>query len=197
MVTVVRMRPTEGLETSPEELSRELRDGSREALSEMYRRWSPLIYTMARRSLGDHHDAEDVVQQVFVSAWRGREGIRPSEQALPGWLVGIAKHRIADHHEKRSRARRNLSAVAAAAPAVEHQVVDEQDHAVNRLMLAYELERLGEPRASILRLAVVEDRPQEEIAQVMGLPLGTVKSHVRRGLRHLRAQVEEVTNAAS
>jgi RNA polymerase sigma factor (sigma-70 family) len=192
--TVVEMLTADDVGATPEDVAVALNAGSRDALAEAYQRWSTLIYTIALRSLGSHHDAEDVTQQVFVSAWRSRHTLRPSAGALPGWLVGITRHRVADVQVQRMRASRNVAAVAAAAPRENAHVVDEDLPA--RLMLAHELDRMGEPRASVLRLALIEDRPQDEIARRLGLPIGTVKSHVRRGLLHLRSSLEEVDHVA-
>jgi RNA polymerase sigma-70 factor (ECF subfamily) len=194
MTTVVEMLAPEDVGATPEDIAVELQAGSREALAEAYRRWSTLVYTVALRALGSHHDAEDVTQQVFVSAWRSRHTLRPGPGALPGWLVGITRHRVADAQAQRMRAARNAQAVAAVAGSASVSHPDEDLAA--RMMVVQELERIGEPRASVLRLAVLEDRPQEEIAQRLGLPIGTVKSHVRRGLMHLRGQLEEVSRVS-
>ncbi len=194
MTSVVWMLGYDDVGSTPEYIAVELKAGSQEALAEAYRRWSSLVYTIALRSLGSHHDAEDVTQQVYVSAWRSRHTLRPSANALPGWLVGIARHRVADLQAQRMRASRNVAAVAAAA--VPNQAIVHDDDLPERLMLAHALDRMGEPRASVVRMAVIEDRPQEEIAQRLGLPIGTVKSHVRRGLLHLRSQLEEVSHVA-
>lgn len=174
-------------------LATELAAGSSDALAEVYRRWSPLVHTIAYRALGDRPDAEDVTQQVFVSAWNGRHSLRPDQGSLPAWLVGITKHRVADVKTQRYRVHRNLHAAAAqsaTAPSEQH------DDWAERLLLVHELERMGDPRATVLRMAFMDDRPQDEIAGELGLPLGTIKSHVRRGFIELRRRLEEVEHVA-
>jgi RNA polymerase sigma factor (sigma-70 family) len=194
VATLGRMLVRDELDQSPDDLAARLGAGSQEALAEAYRRWSTLVYNMALRALGDHHDAEDVTQQVFVSAWRGRHTLRPGSHALPGWLVGIARHRIADLKTQRYRSLRNTAAVAVFAG---QEMTDApHDDLPVRLLLAHQLDQLGEPRATVVRMAIIEDRPQDEIAAHLSLPIGTVKSHVRRGLLHLRAQMVEVNSVA-
>lgn len=193
LVTVARVRtPSRGGDPEPavEDIALALRAGSRDALAEVYGRWAPLIHGFALRALGDHHDAEDVTQQVFVSAWRSRHTIQPGPAVFPGWLLGIAKHRVADVRTERYRSHRNTAAVAAVT--LEDTVSPPDSALADRMLVAFELDRLGEPRGTVLRMALVDDRPYEEIAQHLNLPLGTVKSHVRRGLTNLRARLKEV-----
>jgi RNA polymerase sigma-70 factor (ECF subfamily) len=143
--------------------------------------------------VNDPGDAEEITQQVFVSAWRGRASFAPDTGQLGSWLIGVARHRIADHHAARSRHRRN---VEAATPAAVVSSGDE-DRLVDRVVLADELNRLDDPRRTILKLAFYEDQTYSQIAEQLDLPLGTVKSHVRRGLLYLRARLKEVTGDAS
>ncbi|WP_238581569.1 RNA polymerase sigma factor [Demequina aestuarii] len=161
------------------------------ALEELYRDLSPLVYTMAVRSLGSTADAEDVTQQTFVSAWRGRAGFDPVRGDLRGWVVGIAKRRIADALESRSREHRRLEAVKESTPA---DAVTPDD--ADSVLLAYEVDALGPPRATIVALAFFEGETHEQIARRMDMPLGTVKSHIRRGLIELRDRWE-VSDVAS
>jgi RNA polymerase sigma factor (sigma-70 family) len=168
-------------------LAEALADGSRDALSECYRLWGPLVMGIATRALGNRTDAEDVTQQVFVAAWQSRGTLRPSESALPAWLIGIARHRVADEYARRARATRVSQAVAAnTVPGSEVVGRDVVDRLVDRVLLREAVEQLTEPRRSVLHLAYVEDRTQEDIAKQLDLPLGTVKSHMRRGLLRLR-----------
>lgn len=176
------------------DLAQALASGSADALAESYRRWAGLVHTIALRSLGDPADAEDVTQQVFVSAWNAHHTFRPEQGTIPAWLVGITRHRVADHRTQRYRNQRNLHAVALESAAT--VPVTDDAHWAERLLLVHELERMGDPRAAVLRLAFLEDRSHEDIAQTLGLPLGTVKSHIRRGLIQLRDRLEEVDRVA-
>ncbi|WP_345208787.1 RNA polymerase sigma factor [Fodinibacter luteus] len=179
-----------------DDLAARLRAGSSEALAEAYREWSSLVHTLAMRSLGNHHDAEDVTQQVFVAAWRSRHTLRPERGSVPGWLVGITRHKVADVHAKRARSARDAAAVAVNTLPDEHAPPPD-DQLAARLVLHDELARLGDPRATVVRMAFLEDLTHEEIARRLELPLGTVKSHVRRGLLHLRTRLEEVNHVPS
>lgn len=182
----------EGDSRADAELSARLASGDPDALAEMFQRWGTLVHTIARRALDDVQDAEDVTQQVFLAAWRSRHTLEPGRGSPAAWLVAITKHRIADLRHQRQRARRNLDAVVVDASSPR---IDDADLA-DRIFLLHELERLGDPRAAILRLAVIEDRPYTEISEQLGIPLGTVKSHVRRGLVELRRRLKESSDDA-
>ena len=161
--------------------------GDEWALREAYARWSPLVFRLALRSLGDRTDAEDVTQQVFISAWRTRSGFDDSRSALSAWIVGITRHRIADAHEARSRTRRleeALVAEASARPAAVH------DDVADRVMVAEELDRLEPVPRRVMQLAFYDQLSHSQIAETLGLPVGTVKSHVRRSLSRLRTRWE-------
>jgi len=160
--------------------------GDEWALREAYARWSPLVFRLALRSLGDRTDAEDVTQQVFISAWRTRSGFDDSRSALSAWIVGITRHRIADAHEARSRTRRLEDALVAEASARPAAVDDIAD----RVMVAEELERLEPVPRRVMQLAFYDQLSHSQIAETLGLPVGTVKSHVRRSLSRLRTRWE-------
>ena len=157
--------------------------GAHGALEEIYRDVSPLVYTLAVRALGDATEAEDVTQQTFVKAWRSRHTFDPERGVLRGWIVGIARRVIADAIEHRTRDRRRLEAVRDVAAAPQRDQVED-------LLLAHEIEALGDPRRTIVSLAFFDGRTHEEIAAALEMPLGTVKSHIRRSLTTLRTRLE-------
>lgn len=174
------------------DLVRRLRSGDPQALAEMYAQWGPLVYSIALRIMGNTHDAEDVTQQTFVSAWRSRDSLTADGRSLAGWLVTIARRRCADHHHRQRREARNMMAVGSAGAVSPVPTVGSSD--VDRMLVADELAVLGHPRGTVLRLVYMEDLSHDQVAEQLGIPLGTVKSHVRRGLLQLRNRLEEVTS---
>ena len=162
--------------------------GDEDALAKAYARWSPLVYTVAYRSLGDQGDAEDVTQVTFVAAWSGRETFDPSRARLSTWIIGIAKNKIADIHRVRSRGRMLQSQLVANAPLLESPV-GEIDLA-DKLVIADEIARLEPDARQIVHLAFYDDLTHQQIAHRLGIPLGTVKSHIRRSLDRMRRRLE-------
>lgn len=187
------MVPTTDLERTDEELSFSLINGDPDALADAYRRWGTLVHTLAARSMGDSREAEDVTQQVFIAAWRGRHGYRPERGPLPAWLVGITRRKIADALAARTR-RLALVAAAGADAAARGPVPDTPPEAVlDRVLVVQALTALPQVQRRLLSLAFFDDLTQAQIAERTGLPLGTVKSHVRRGLHRLRGRLEPRT----
>jgi RNA polymerase sigma-70 factor (ECF subfamily) len=179
-------------EPDDREVGRRFAAGDEQALALAYERWAGQIHGMAVRAFGPGPDAEDVTQQTFVSAWTGRAGYRPDKGPLPGWLVGVARHKIADTWAKRERQRRETEAAMSeaqsgprdrGAPGIDTQVAD-------RVLVLEELDLLGQPQRGIIELAFFEDLTHAQIAARTGIPLGTVKSHIRRTLERLRTRLE-------
>lgn len=128
------------------ELARGLSAGDEACLAAAYRRWSPLVHTLARRSLGDAKEAEDVTQQVFIGVWRGRRGYRPERGTLTGWIVGITRRKIADALIARTR-RSDLVASAGARLALTEHTDDLTDAALDQVVVGAELAKLLRPAA--------------------------------------------------
>jgi RNA polymerase sigma-70 factor (ECF subfamily) len=173
-----------------DELARGLLAADERAFAAVYRHWGALVHTLATRSLGDAHEAEDVTQQVFLGAWRGRNGYRPEKGPLGGWLVGITRRKIVDALAARTRRLALIDTVAHDADGRRH---DEgaPDEVLDRVLLVDALSRLPRGQREVLCLAFYQDLTQAQISERTGMPLGTVKSHTRRGLHRLREAVEQ------
>ncbi|MEU9343419.1 sigma-70 family RNA polymerase sigma factor [Streptomyces sp. NPDC048278] len=156
--------------------------GEEGGLEAVYRRWAPLVLSLARRSLGDGSEAEDVTQTVFLAAWRGRRGYSPCRGPLPAWLVGITRRKVADALSARTRRTDVAAAVAARESTRPPYPSYAQDAVLDRVDVTRALRRLPEAQRRVLCLAFYGDLTQTQIAHVTGWPLGTVKSHARRGL---------------
>jgi len=162
--------------------------GDEAALARVYARWSPLVYTLALRSLGDVGDAEDVTQKTFVAAWTGRASFDPSRARVSSWLVGIARNKIADTHEARARIRRLREELSARS--TPRDLISEDVDLAETLLVADELARLEPDAQRVMRYAFFDDLTHREIADRLDLPLGTVKSHIRRSLQRMRTRLE-------
>ena len=186
--------PVPALRGTPEpddaEVGRRFAAGDDQALAWAYERWAGQIHGMAVRAFGSGPDAEDVTQQVFVSAWTGRAGFRRDAGPLPAWLVGICRHKIADVWAKRDRQRRVTEAATVEAQAAPAATPTFDSTVADRVLLLDELDLLGQPQRGIIELAFFEDLTHAQIAARTGLPLGTVKSHIRRTLERLRTRLE-------
>jgi RNA polymerase sigma-70 factor (ECF subfamily) len=173
---------------SDEDVAAAFSGGQPDALALVYERFGPLVYSIALRSLGVRSDAEDVTQQAFVSAWRSRDTFDRRRGTLGGWLVTITRNKVADALRERQRDSRVLLHVAGGAAVTAPQTPS--DRVVDRIVLADELAQLPESQRLVMVLAFYSDLTHEIFAHVLGLPLGTVKSHIRRGLQRLRSRLE-------
>ncbi|MEV5725778.1 sigma-70 family RNA polymerase sigma factor [Streptomyces pharetrae] len=180
--------PTAGPAVEDAELARGLAAGDEDCLAAAYRRWSPLVHTLARRSLGDAKEAEDVTQQVFLGVWRGRRTYRPERGTVAGWIVGITRRTIADALSARTR---RLDLLASAGSSLRLPDPERPEAVLDRVLVRHALSALPVPQQRVLRLAFFEDLTQRQIAERTGWPLGTVKSHARRGLNRLRGSLEQ------
>lgn len=182
-VTVTTGAPAAPL-VAEEELAAAWADGDETVVQLAYERWGSLVHGLARRAVGPA-DAEDVTQQVFLAAWRGRSTYRPADAPLGAWLVGITRRQVADSLRRRHR--------TAEVPTTAEDLPEGTDPRwspddADDLMAVYaELEKIGEPQRQIVLLAYVHDRTQREIAEELDLPLGTVKTHTTRTMARLRS----------
>jgi RNA polymerase sigma factor (sigma-70 family) len=158
--------------------------GDEEALRLAFDAWGGAIYTYCARRLPEG-EAADATQEVFVSAWRARDQFDPTRGVLAQWLFGIARNTCVTFHRRRSRVPEPMADLpgGASTPSGEDELSD-------RMMLLGALEQLPDRQRRVLRASFLEGRTNVEVADRLGIPLGTVKSDIRRGLLTLRAHLE-------
>jgi RNA polymerase sigma factor (sigma-70 family) len=176
------------------ELAEHFRGGDEHALRMVYDRYGGAVLHLALRTLGNRADAEDVTQTTFVAAWQGRETFDPDRGGMLGWLLTIARRKAIDRLRSATREARVADTIRALPePATPGET---PERVLDRLVVADELAQLPAEQRRTLELAFYDDLTHPQIAAVTGLPLGTVKSHIRRGMANLR-QRWEVDGAAS
>ncbi len=155
-------------------------------LREVYDEYAGLVFGICRRTL-DGEAAKDVTQEVFVSAWKGRAQFDPSRGALAAWLVGITKRRVIDHVRRHARHDDHRAALPDGdLAAVGDADVDE---IADKMLVAHALRQLPERAREMVSLAYLHDLTHDQIATRTGVPLGTVKSDIRRGLVRIRNSI--------
>ena len=165
--------------------------GDRAALRLVYQDTSAKLFGVCLRILKDRGEAEDVLQEVFVTVWRRAASFDPGRASPITWMVAIARNRAIDRLRASAVSRRmepieSADAVSDPAPAAVERVELAQQH--QRLSRC--LEELEARQASAIREAFLDGTTYEELATRMSVPLGTMKSWIRRGLLKLRTCLE-------
>ena len=162
-----------------------------DALGELYDRYGRATYGLALRVLRDRHLAEDAVQDAFLDVWRTAGRISAGYD-VRAWIMVIAHRRAVDLVRREERVRR-LTAEAAP-PSAGSEDPAEQVHAAHRVRSA--LGRLPGCQRRLLELAYYGGLTQRELAEQVGVPLGTVKSRMFAALAHLRELLADETPVA-
>ena len=164
------------------ELIQRAATGDRGAFDDLYRRYARPVFGMALRRLGDRGRAEDAVQETFASVWRSAASYKPDRGPGAPWLYAVARNAIVDRARARTETPTELleeRADETAGPADNA----EQSWVAWRVHRA--LEELPEREREVVALAYWSGLSQSEVAEFLGLPLGTVKTRTRAALAHL------------
>ena len=154
------------------------------ALDTLYERHHRLALALAWRMVGNREAAEDVVQEVFLAVWRQAERYRPDRGSVKTWLLAMVHHRSIDRLRRRSNSESELSEYvedARVAP-VWQQAFDQ----IRGEQISSALASLPPEQRETIELAYFGGKSQSEIAELQGVPLGTVKGRTRLALEKLR-----------
>jgi len=171
-----------------DETEEAFRSGSEQGLAAAYAAHGSLIHTLCARA--HPKAAADITQEVFLAAWKARDRFDPGRGPLAAWLVGIAKNKIIDTYRKDGR---QVPEVHDHDGSRVDRVPEQQssvDNLADRLLITEALATLPERPRRVVQMAFYEDLTHEQIAEHTSVPLGTVKSDIRRGLARLRRYLE-------
>ena len=168
-----------------------LRAGDTRALEELYDRYSDVLYSLAMRIVGRAAEAEDVVQETWLQAWRNAGAYDPARGTVGAWLVMTARSRAIDRVRSEGSRQRAEGAAAADPPASpdDPSSTAERRQWSGRVISA--LEQLVPQHRQVLELAYFAGLSQSEIANRLSAPLGTVKSWTRQALLRLSELVPQ------
>ncbi|MFN0007874.1 MAG: RNA polymerase sigma factor [Planctomycetota bacterium] len=168
-------------EFNPDSLLQRIARGEAAAVEACMERHAPLVWSLAKRMTRDVGTIEELVQEIFVDIWRSASRYDPAVASEATYIATIARRRIIDRQRRAARAPtvELPEESLAAEPEPDLSSVDDRDEA-QRAMRALELIKPEQRR--LILMAVVEGLTHQEIAARTQLPLGTVKSHIRRGL---------------
>jgi len=164
-----------------------VREGDPRAFEAVYDRHSRVAFSLAFRLLGDRVAAEDLVQDAFLAVWRGADRYAPGLGSVRTWVLSIVHHRGIDRLRSAAAAlRRELALQQEARVDPEESTEDRAVAGAMRPVLRQGLDALPDDQERVVRLAYFGGFTHHEIADMLELPLGTVKSRLRLGLDRLR-----------
>jgi RNA polymerase sigma-70 factor (ECF subfamily) len=166
-----------------------VRHGDQRAFAEFYDALAGNVYGAVLRVLRDPAMSEEVTQEVFVELWQKANRFDPERASVSGWAITIARRRAIDR-VRREQSQRNRIEVLGQR---RHDAVDDVDDTVvsslERERVGRALAELPDEQRRVIELAFLDGRPHGDIAELLGVPLGTVKGRVRLGLKRLRGRL--------
>jgi len=175
-----------------EELMQRLSYRDLEAFTALYDRYGALVYSTTLRIVRDVHLAQDMVQEIFLRLWRKPDSYVAQRGRFSTWLTSVARNRAVDEIRSRNRRYRHETA---SPEQQERELPDAGDNdpaltaelADQRRLILAALAGLPVEQRQVIELAYFRGLTQQEIAESLGQPLGTVKTRIRLGMQKLRA----------
>jgi len=157
-----------------QEAWKKITQGDALVFDEFYRQTAPCLLAFLRQIVGSREAAEDVAQETYIRLWRRPSGFQPERGTLRGYLFGVGRKRAAEWWRKRS-------------PVAERESEPrEPDRAESSSVMGDALQRLPEDQRTLLWLREVEGQSYAELAEILGIPIGTVRSRLFAAREALR-----------
>ncbi len=163
--------------------------GDKTAVQDCLNNYGGLIWSLARRMLPDQNEAEDAVQEIFIEIWKNAEKFDESQSSETTFVAMIARRRLIDRLRKTTRQPDidSFEDILAEPSRDEDEMMQTN---VEARQAAKAMRGLRPEQQKVLQLSIVEGYSHQEIADALKMPLGTVKTHARRGLMEVREVLE-------
>lgn len=162
--------------------------GDRSAVKECLDKYGGLVWSIARKMLRNTEEAEDAVQEIFVDIWKNADRFDESKSSETTYIAMIARRRLID---KIRYSKRRISA-----DSLDDVLLEPFTRADNEMQTCIEAQQAAEAmrnlrpeQQQVLRLSIIQGMSHQEISEATGMPLGTVKTHARRGLLMVREKL--------
>ena len=175
-----------------EDLVIQIARGDERSFEVLYDRHGKVAWSLAFRLLGEREAAEDLVQEAFLAVWNGAAGYSHAKGSVRTWILSIVHHRAVDRLRQTSASRRRQDALEQVAM-IEPAAPDAAEVALARVEATEIRTALADvpgDQLEVLRLAYYGGYTHHEIAGMLSLPLGTVKSRMRLGLERVRRNID-------
>ncbi len=181
------MNPRSAQETS---LLARVAEGDPSAVRDVLSRYSALVWSLSSSLSKDPHEVEDVVQDIFVDVWRSAARYDPAVASEATFIATIARRRVIDRRRRAGRRVDPEPLEEELAPGAEDEGLRQVELDDEALQAREAVAQLSGDRRRVLEMSVVEGLTHREIAADTGIPLGTVKSHIRRGLAEVSEKLK-------
>jgi RNA polymerase sigma factor (sigma-70 family) len=181
------MNPRSAQETS---LLARVADGDPSAIKDVLSRYSALVWSLSSSLSKDPHEVEDVVQDIFVDVWRSAARYDPAVASEATFIATIARRRVIDRRRRAGRRVDPEPLDEELAPGADDEGLRQVDLDDEAHQARAAVAELSGDRRRVLEMSVVEGLTHREIAADTGIPLGTVKSHIRRGLAEVSEKLK-------
>lgn len=173
-------------QTSTLDLLRQIQAGDEDALVRLHEQFSRLVYSVAYRVLNDRMAAEEVTQDTFMRLWGKSHTYDPEKGEFTVWLLTITRRLAIDalRHRQRSTPNQNMLFIDED-PELWERVAPSSTHDLRRTLLTV-MHELPEEQQQAINLAYFYGMSHSDIAEYLSLPLGTVKTRIRQGMKKLR-----------
>jgi len=166
-----------------------VQQGDQRAFADLYDEISPIVFGVVKRVLRDPSMSEEVTQEVFVEIWKTCTRFDPERASVPTWAATMARRRAVDRVRREQSQRNRIDELAQQPLAHDERPDDTVVASLDAERIERAMASLPDDQREVIRLAFIDGHAHGAIAEILDIPLGTVKGRVRGGLKRMRSTI--------